>query len=252
MTLHPKAAAPLPGPVAYLTGEYPRATDTFIQREVAGLRSLGIVVETCSVRATDAAHHVDADVRREHAATFQVQRQAKRPLGLLAAHGRLLLRDPRRWFGALGLALRTLPPGAKAFVWQMFYFLQAGVLADHLRRKGVVHQHNHFGNSSCSVAMIAAHMARLPYSYTVHGPAELFEPMYWRIDEKIARAAFVACISHFARAQGMIFADQAHWAKMRIVHCGVTPALYGTAPPKAPANACCSSGGWRRSRVSRC
>lgn len=234
MTLHPKATATLRGPVAYLTGEYPRATDTFIQREVAGLRSLGIAVETCSIRATEAAHHVDADVRREHAATFQVQRQAKRPLGLLAAHGRFVLRDPRRWFGALGLALRTLPPGAKAFVWQMFYFLQAGVLADHLQRKGVVHLHNHFGNSSCSVAMIAAHMAGLPYSYTIHGPAELFEPMYWRIDEKIARAAFVACISHFARAQGMIFADQAHWAKMRIVHCGVTPALYATAPPKAP------------------
>ena len=30
--------------IAYLTGEYPRATDTFIQREVAALRAHGIEV----------------------------------------------------------------------------------------------------------------------------------------------------------------------------------------------------------------
>ena len=36
--------------VAYMTGEYPRATDTFIQREVAALRAQGVHVETFSVR----------------------------------------------------------------------------------------------------------------------------------------------------------------------------------------------------------
>ena len=38
--------------IAYLTGEYPRATDTFIQREVAALREQGVEVHTCSVRRT--------------------------------------------------------------------------------------------------------------------------------------------------------------------------------------------------------
>jgi len=32
--------------IAYLTGEYPRVTDTFIQREVAALRQQGEVNET--------------------------------------------------------------------------------------------------------------------------------------------------------------------------------------------------------------
>jgi len=42
--------APPPLRVAYMTGEYPRATDTFIQREVAALRASGVHVETLSVR----------------------------------------------------------------------------------------------------------------------------------------------------------------------------------------------------------
>ena len=44
--------------------------------------------------------------------------------------------------------------------------------------------------------------------------------------QKIARAQFVACISHFCRSQGMLFADPKHWSKMRIVHCGVELSRY--------------------------
>jgi len=110
----------------------------------------------------------------------------------------------------------------------LFYFLQAGVLADYMQREGVVHLHNHFGNSSCSVAMIAAQMAGLPFSYTAHGPMEFFEPHHWRLDAKIARAAFVAAISHFSRSQCMLFSDPAHWDRIKIVHCGVDPSIYGT------------------------
>ena len=66
----------------------------------------------------------------------------------------------------------------------------------------------------------------MPYSYTLHGPTELFEPMRWRIDLKIARAEFVSRISHFAGSQAMLFSDPAHWPKLRIVHCGVEPERY--------------------------
>lgn len=214
-----------PGPIAYLTGEYPRATDTFIQREVAELRKLGFDIQTCSIRATDPAHHVGAEQQAERAATFVVQSRARNPAALLKAHTRML-KTPARWFGAAKLAWSTSPKGLKNRLWQLFYFLQAGVLADHMLRHDVRHLHNHFGNSSCSVAMLAAQMAGLPFSYTAHGPMEFFEPHHWRLDAKIARAAFVAAISHFARAQCMLFSDAAHWDRIKIVHCGVDPARY--------------------------
>ncbi len=231
----PARLAALPGPIAYLTGEYPRATDTFIQREVAALRALGITVHTCSVRRTDAAHHVGPEQKAEAAATFNVIRAARRPLGLLAAQAAALARSPGRYLGALRLALTTGAPGLKGLAWQLFYFAEAGVLARHLRALGVCHLHNHFGNSSCSVAMLTSALSGIPYSYTMHGPAIFFAPERWRIDVKIARAAFVSCISHFSRSQGMIFAAPEHWPKMHIVHCGVDPAVYDR--PAVPATA---------------
>ena len=218
---------PPPGKIAYLSGEYPRATDTFIQREVAALRSRGLTVLTCSIRATDMHHHVGEEQRSEHAGTFHVQPAALRLHQLVGAHLAMFFRSPRRWAKTLSLAWRTRPPGLKALLWQMFYFLEAGVLAAYLRRHGVEHLHNHFANSSCSVAMLASEMSGIPFSFTLHGPAIFFEPKWWRIDEKIARARFVACISHFARSQAMLFSDRAHWQKLKIVHCGVTPDRYG-------------------------
>ena len=75
----------LPGPIAYLTGEYPRATDTFIQREVSALRTLGVDVMTCSIRKTGAEHLVGVEQREEAKNTFYVLKAAKSPLRLIAA-----------------------------------------------------------------------------------------------------------------------------------------------------------------------
>lgn len=216
----------LSGPVAYLTGEYPRATDTFIQREVAALRGCGLSIKTCSIRRTGSEHHVGEEQRTEAARTFHVLEATARPLGSLQAHGAALLRDPVRYFRALGLAWRTAPAGFKGHLYNLIYFAEAVVLARYLLANGVVHLHNHIAKSSCTVAMLASAVSGIPYSFTLHGPDIFFEPYHWRLDEKIARAAFVACISHFCRSQAMIFSSQAHWARLHIVHCGVDPALY--------------------------
>lgn len=218
------------GPVAYLTGEYPRATDTFIQREVAALRAQGITVETCSIRRTDPSHHVGPEQRAEAASTFHVLEAAKNPFALIGAHARLAMAAPKRYLGALKLAWRTRAPGAKAALYQMIYFAEAAMLARHMQRHGITHLHNHIATASCTVAMIAAKLAGIPYSFTLHGPDIFFEPHRWRLDAKIAEARFVACISHFCRAQAMNFSAPEHWDKLHIVHCGVEPERYTPKP----------------------
>ncbi|WP_306005077.1 glycosyltransferase [Aquicoccus porphyridii] len=212
--------------IAYLTGEYPRATDTFIQREVAGLREAGLAVETCSIRRTGPEHHVGEEQRTEAARTFHVLEAAKNPARLVGAHFHWLLRRPGAWLRALALAIRTAPGGARALLYQLIYFAEAALLARHMARHGVTHLHNHIAKSSCTVAMLASEISGIPYSFTLHGPDIFYEPIHWRLDEKIRRAAFVACISEFCRSQAMAFSAPDHWDKLHIVHCGVDPARY--------------------------
>ncbi|MDQ2093158.1 glycosyltransferase family 4 protein [Rhodalgimonas zhirmunskyi] len=212
--------------IAYLTGEYPRATDTFIQREVTALRAHGVEVETCSIRRTGAEHHVGPEQQREAANTFHVLEAAKRPATLLKAHARALTRHPARYLRALRLAWKTSPGGIRATLYQLIYFAEAAVLAQRLQDTGAKHLHNHIAKSSCTVAMLASELSGIPYSFTLHGPDIFFEPIHWRLDEKIKRATFVACISEFCRSQAMAFSPPEHWQKLHIIHCGVDPARY--------------------------
>ena len=215
--------------IAYLTGEYPRASDTFIQREVAGLRAAGLTVETASIRRTGQEHHVGPEQRAEAARNFHVLEATANPVKLLRAHAVLLAQSPKRWFKALALAWRTAPKGLRGRAYQMIYFAEAGVLAHHLQATGAQHLHNHIAKASCTVAMLASKLSGIPFSFTLHGPDIFFEPHHWRLDEKIAQARFVSCISHFCRSQAMAFSPPEQWSKLHIVHCGVEPARYANA-----------------------
>ena len=218
--------------IAYLTGEYPRATDTFIQREVAALRRQGVEVHTFSVRRTSAEHIVGPEQEGERKETFYLLPPS--PLRILREHMALFLRWPARYLRALALAWSTRQPGIRGHLYQLFYLAEAGLLAGELRRREIGHLHNHFANSSCSVSMLAAELGGLSFSFTIHGPAIFFEPRRWRIDEKIRRALFVICISQYCRSQAMVFAPVDCWERMHIVHCGVDPSLFDMTSHQGP------------------
>ncbi|WP_298976336.1 glycosyltransferase [uncultured Roseobacter sp.] len=224
--------------IAYLTGQYPEVSLTFILREVEALRDLGAEVLTCSIRRTPPEQHPGPAEKDAAATTFHVLEVARNPLRLLAAQAYLFTR-PGRYFATLMLALRSGAPGIKARLYQLIFFIEATILARHLEAEKVTHLHNHFVFGSATVAMLTSELTGIPYSFTLHGPADLFEPTRWRLDAKTARAKFVSTISHFARSQLMFFSDPAYWDKIRIIHCGVTPALYEEAagpalPPREP------------------
>ena len=210
--------------IAYLTGEYPRATDTFIQREVAALRERGIEVFTFSIRRTGNEHIVGAEQQAERERTFYVL--PVKPIALLSAHLKLLFGSPQRYLKALKLAWATHQPGIKGTFYQLFYFLEAGIVAQQIAQQQIQHLHNHFPDSSGTVAMLAAELGGFSFSFTMHGPSIFFEAMRWRLDEKLKRALFICCISYFCRSQGMIYAPMSKWNRMHIVHCGVEPALF--------------------------
>ena len=207
--------------VGYITGHYPRATDTFIQREVSMLRALGHHVQTFSVRKPPETENVSREIGLERASTIYLLP----PHALIRAHLKHVLSSPRRYFSAVALAWKHRSPGLRGTGRQIAYFAEAGMLARLMQKHSLSHLHNHFADSSCSVVALAAAMGGT-FSFTMHGPAEFFEPKQWWIGEKIRRALFVNCISYFCRSQAMVFAPLSCWKKLRIVHCGIDPALF--------------------------
>lgn len=208
-----------PARVAYLVSRYPAASHTFIRREVAALRRCGIVVQTFSIRRPAPEERQATADRHEFERTWYVL--PTNPLRLLAAHGLALVRTPLRYAATLREALRHRVPGVKALASALSYFAQAILLACELRRGGHDHLHNHFANGGGTVGYLATRYLGIPWSLTLHGTSEFDYPFMLLLPEKIRAATFVACVSHFGRAQAMRLVEPEQWHKLSVVRCGI-------------------------------
>ena len=94
--------------IAYVAGEYPLVSLTFIQREIAALRDLGLDVITCSMRRTPTAQHMGPAEAEAARTTFHVLEAVRHPAKLLAAQNRAFT---RAYWSALNLAWKTRAPG---------------------------------------------------------------------------------------------------------------------------------------------
>lgn len=215
-----------PPRLAYLVTRYPAISHTFLRREVEALRSLGVTVETFSMRRAGADQLLtDAD-REAFRTTYAVL--PPRWGDLAGAHLRALLTRPRRYARAAATALAMRRPGLRGTLWQLFYLAEAGVVWDRCRRLGLRHVHAQFASNATDVALLAAELGGRgwSWSFTVHGPVEFYDVPGFRLAEKARRAAFVACISDFARSQVQAFLDPADWDKVETVPLGLDAAAF--------------------------
>jgi glycosyltransferase involved in cell wall biosynthesis len=231
MSDHPSVGVPKPV-LAYLTSAYARAADTFIRGEVKQLRALGFTVHTFSVRRSEAREMVSDEVRHEQANTDYILDGGR--MKLFRALAAELMTHPLRLFKALALGQRCSPPGLKPRVWHVAYVIEAVYLARQLRRKNIKHLHNHIGENSATIAMLAGALTGIPFSMTVHGPDEFDHPRGIALGEKIRRAAFVVAISSFGRSQLWRWCGRESWDKIRIVHCGVDENYLTHSPTPVP------------------
>ena len=205
--------------VAYLTSQYPATSHTFISREIAALRAIGIPIETFSIRPPAQAELQDESSRAEAARTFTVLRQ---PLTtFLAAQLAVLFRQPGDYFRTFGRSLSHRPPGLRALVMSLAYFAEALVLARELQKRRIGHLHNHFANAGAIVGLLAARLADIPWSFTMHGISETDYPAGLLLGKKIETARFVACVSYFGRAQAMRTVAPDQWSKLHVLRCGL-------------------------------
>jgi glycosyltransferase involved in cell wall biosynthesis len=208
----PPAAGAQRPPIAYVAGQFPLRSETFVWREVRELRRRGWTVHTFGLHAPA---EVPAELAELRAATHDIYADASRmPLRaaelVAAARVGALAAGDAAWPGE-----PTAPRARATLVAQA----QAGCrLAWRLRELGVRHVHAHFAHAPASVAMYAARAAGISFSFTGHAN-DLFQRRQL-LRRKLSRAAFVACISEWHRAlyQSIVPRPDAAYP---IVRCGV-------------------------------
>jgi colanic acid/amylovoran biosynthesis glycosyltransferase len=218
--------------IAYFINQYPKVSHSFIRREILALERQGFAVQRIALRGWD-AELVDAEDESERSKTHYVLQDGVK--GLLMPVLQALRAQPRRFFSALWLALRMGQRADRSWPYHLIYFAEACRLLPWLQAFGAEHVHAHFGTNSTEVVMLAQALGGPTYSFTVHGPEEFDKPQFIHLGEKVRRAAFVAAISSYGRSQLFRWVEHAHWAKVKVVHCGLERAFHDVPEVPMPA-----------------
>ena len=209
--------------ISYLINQYPKVSHSFIRREILALERQGFYVQRIALRGWNEAV-VDAEDITEQKITQYVLAQGV--FSLLIAALKVLLSTPARFFVALKIALKMARVSEKSLPYHLIYLAEACKILPWLKAHNSKHLHAHFGTNSAEIAMLAGVLAKLPYSFTVHGPEEFDKPQALGLNTTIQHAKFVAAISGFGRSQLYRWANFADWQKIKIVHCGLEASFY--------------------------
>lgn len=218
--------------MAYLVSEYPRISHTFILREVAALRELGFEIHVASINPPDRPpNQLTAEEREESARTLYVKKSPF--LGIILAHLRAMVTSPSRCVKALGFSLRLGGLEPKTLLMSLFYFVEAVILVDWMRRNSLTHLHVHFATPAATVGMITSKLSGATLSITVHGPDEFYDVSRHQLSEKIEVCQFLCTIGKFARSQLMKLSPVAQWNKFEVTPLGVSPEDFRARPPRS-------------------
>ncbi len=177
--------------LAYILKGYPRISETFISNEILLLEQLGFKMHLFPMRQPreDFCHD---SVKQIRAAVDYLPTDLLLDLPRLIAPNILsAVRKPGLYRSALGLAARRFRRTRKSATLK--HLFQGAYLAEkHLAANpAIIHLHGHFAHSPTSVAMFAAHLSQLPFSFTAHAK-DIYTSHPDQLREKMAKASFVA------------------------------------------------------------
>ncbi|HMI20838.1 MAG TPA: glycosyltransferase [Sphingomonas sp.] len=210
-------APPRTSAIAYVAARLPTLSETFVYRELMGLRSRGRTIVPVTVRkpvgpfADPALNALAGEATRVYS--------WRSALALVPA---FLIR-PLAFMRIYDEACAVDLDSAKARLKFMFQAWMGLATAFRLRGRGIGHVHAHLANTPATVGLYLARGLRVPFSFTGHAN-DLFvhrEALQFKLEE----AAFVSSISRWHQR---FYDDIAPGGSRPVIRCSVTmPELAG-------------------------
>lgn len=210
--------------VAFVAGEYPKPSETFLLRELRALRSRGldfVVVATRRLPDVPESAGIDADV---------ILRAAYISWPAAAAEVRFLVTHPLRYLSILVALYR----GHWRHVNDLFQvqenFPRALAVGYELRRLGVTRVHALWASLPATLGWVVARAFKMEFSFAAHSRDVFVEGRMLKAKAELARAV-ITCNRAAEARLGEILGERLA-RKVTLVHHGIEPE---TLPARASA-----------------
>ena len=230
----PSLVGQVPG-LAYLVSTYSGVSMVFVSREVLQLRELGFRIDVASINPPDRPiSDLTAMEAAEAKRTYCIK--ADGMAAAIVAHLRTAVKEPRGYFRGFLWAVRLGVFDLRRLFFNLMYFTEALMVGTWMKRKQHRHLHVHLGSQAATVGLFVHHVFGFGFSITFHGPDEFYDAKGQYLEQKIAAADFICCISSFARSQLMMLSPYAHWDKFIVSRVGIDTQVFSPRPGSLPRN----------------
>jgi colanic acid/amylovoran biosynthesis glycosyltransferase len=216
--------------ILVVVSEFPKLTETFAYRNVVEYDHLGHDARIFHIKPFREGEIIHDFMRGLVGRAFTFGYGSFTALGAMAAEAATA---PRRFGGLLAKIARAHRSEPKRGLAVLVFLPKALALGRWCRREGVEHIHGEFAGHPATMAMIAAQVADIPFSFSAHANDIIVSQAL--LVEKAQEAAFVRSISRYNIAF-LEKLDGFPTDKLQLVRCGVTRAIVRKEGPPAPVN----------------
>ena len=211
--------------ITYLVSQYPKLSQTFISKEIRGLRSRGVDINVASINRADGelAYFSDWE-QQEIPSVYYVKSHGV--VGALGAHVGMLIRKPTKYFRCVADVFKHSELSLDKFFFNLMYMTEALMIGRWMQETASSHLHAHLGSQASTVGMYIQRGFDFSFSMTIHGPDEFHDANSHYLSTKMQVCSFVVCISYFAQSQMMLHSSVENWDKLEVVRLGVFPEEY--------------------------
>ena len=203
--------------IAYLAPEIPALSATFVYQEILELKNLGVNITPISIHRPTNKAQGDALNKLEQE-TYYLYEQSS--ISLLFHNLYIFLSSPIKYFSVFWMAIKdsfSIGLTTHAGKGVLYRFFIAAGLVKNLKTRHVSHIHSNFAHIPTDIAMYAASIQGITFSFTSHAN-DLFE-RGWLLQEKVARSKFAVTISKYNKE--FLIGKGCDPLKINIIHCGV-------------------------------
>jgi glycosyltransferase involved in cell wall biosynthesis len=195
-------------------------------REIRQLRQLGFHIHVASIRGPDRPPEAMTGAEREEARSTYYIKDASL-LEVARAHAAALASRPLGYLRGLAGAACGAGLSPRRLLSSLFYFAEAVVVGQWMRRNRLSHVHTHYASGA---ALIVARTFPVTMSATFHGPAEFEDPAAFQLAEKVGTSLFSCAISFYGLSRLMYASAHSEWPKLEVTPLGVDVAEFAPRP----------------------
>lgn len=202
--------------IVYILDEFPKLSETFIFREILGLKKVNVDLEIISMKSP-VKKLIPSELADIVKTTIYIPPLCS--IKVLVVHLYFLLKNPIKYLYIFSYLLIRNYRNLRLFIRTIYHFGVGIYLSKIVKTKGIKHIHAHLASGPTTVALVISKTLNLPFSFTAHAIDIYADSII--LEEKLKQSKFVVTCTHFNKKYLLSLCKDIPEEKINMIYHGI-------------------------------